>query len=100
MIAGGREQIHTPDLQDREPASFRTRETADLLLALIFRLLKPGGRVAVLQPDGALFGEGIKTRLRRFVPDLALRRKLVEQDPGDEPVSCCWNESWKRRRGW
>ena len=43
---------------------FRTKETADLFLALIIRLLKPGGRAAVVLPDGSLFGEGVKTRLK------------------------------------
>ena len=47
------------------PAEFRTRETADLFLALIIRLLKDGGRAAVVLPDGTLFGEGIKTRLKK-----------------------------------
>lgn len=47
--------------------TFRTRETADLLLALIIRLLKPGGRAAVVLPDGSLFGEGIKTRLKEHL---------------------------------
>ena len=28
------------------------------------RLLKPGGRAAVVLPDGSLFGEGVKTRLK------------------------------------
>ncbi len=46
------------------PQHFRTRETADLFLALIIRLLKPGGRAAVVLPDGSLFGEGVKTRLK------------------------------------
>ena len=46
---------------------FRTRETADLFLALIIRLLKPGGRAAVVLPDGSLFGEGIKTRLKEHL---------------------------------
>ncbi len=46
------------------PKHFRTRETADLFLALIIRLLKPGGRAAVVLPDGTLFGEGVKTRLK------------------------------------
>lgn len=47
--------------------TFRTRETADLFLALIIRLLKPGGRAAVVLPDGSLFGEGIKTRLKEHL---------------------------------
>ena len=46
---------------------FRTRETAELFLALIVRLLKPGGRAAVVLPDGTLFGEGVKTRLKEHL---------------------------------
>ena len=46
------------------PASFRTKETADLFLVLIMQMLKPGGRAAVVLPDGFLFGEGIKTRIK------------------------------------
>ncbi len=46
------------------PQKFRTKETADLFLALIIRLLKDGGRSAVVLPDGTLFGEGVKTRIK------------------------------------
>ena len=46
------------------PAAFRTRETADLFLVLIMQMLKTGGRAAVVLPDGFLFGEGIKTRIK------------------------------------
>lgn len=46
------------------PSSFRTRETADLFLVLIMRLLKDGGRAALVLPDGTLFGEGVKTRIK------------------------------------
>ena len=46
------------------PANFRTRETADLFLVLITHLLKPGGRAAIVLPDGTLFGEGVKTRIK------------------------------------
>ena len=46
------------------PAKFRTKETADLFLALIIKLLKDGGRCAVVLPDGTLFGEGVKTRIK------------------------------------
>ena len=55
--------------RDREqlPQHFKTRETADLFLALIIRLLKPGGRAAVVLPDGSLFGEGVKTRLKEHL---------------------------------
>lgn len=46
------------------PQAFRTRETADLFLVLIMQLLKSGGRAALVLPDGFLFGEGIKTRIK------------------------------------
>ena len=46
------------------PQAYRTRETADLFLVLIMRLLKKGGRGAIVLPDGTLFGEGVKTRIK------------------------------------
>ena len=46
------------------PAAYRTRETADLFLQLIIHLLKDGGRGAIVLPDGTLFGEGVKTRIK------------------------------------
>lgn len=46
-------------------AKHQTRETADLFMALIMHLLKPAGRAAVVLPDGFLFGEGVKTTLKR-----------------------------------
>jgi type I restriction enzyme M protein len=46
------------------PQAFRTRETADLFLLLIMTLLEDGGRAALVLPDGTLFGEGVKTRLK------------------------------------
>lgn len=51
-------------IENNFPATFRTRETADLFLVLIMHLLKDGGRAAVVLPDGTLFGEGIKTRIK------------------------------------
>jgi type I restriction enzyme M protein len=50
-------------IESNFPQQFRTKETADLFLALLVRLLKPGGRAAIVLPDGFLFGEGVKTRL-------------------------------------
>jgi type I restriction enzyme M protein len=61
---GGREE---DGIESNFPAHFRTRETADLFLALIVRLLKLGGRAAVVLPDGTLFGEGVKTRLKEHL---------------------------------
>ncbi|HMP75478.1 MAG TPA: class I SAM-dependent DNA methyltransferase [Kiritimatiellia bacterium] len=51
-------------IESNFPATFRTRETADLFLVLIMHLLKPGGRCAMVLPDGTLFGEGVKTRIK------------------------------------
>ncbi|MBP1467988.1 SAM-dependent DNA methyltransferase [Candidatus Chloroploca sp. M-50] len=61
---GGREE---DGIESNFPQHFRTKETADLFLALIIRLLKPGGRAAVVLPDGTLFGEGVKTRLKEHL---------------------------------
>lgn len=61
---GGREE---DGIETNFPKHFQTRETADLFLALIIRLLKPGGRAAVVLPDGSLFGEGVKTRLKEHL---------------------------------
>lgn len=49
------------------PVEFRTRETADLFLVLIMKLLKPGGRAGLVLPDGTLFGEGVKTRIKELL---------------------------------
>ncbi|MBM7083031.1 type I restriction-modification system subunit M [Micromonospora humidisoli] len=49
----------------------KTRKTELLFLALFLRLLKPGGRAAVIVPDGVLFGS---SRAHR-----ELRRTLVEE---------------------
>jgi type I restriction enzyme M protein len=46
------------------PATFRTKETADLFLVLIMHLLKDGGRGALVLPDGTLFGTGVKSRIK------------------------------------
>ncbi len=50
------------------PASFRTRETADLFLPLIMHLLKDGGRAAVVRLPNGVFNPytGIKTNILFF----------------------------------
>jgi type I restriction enzyme M protein len=48
----------------------KTKKTELLFLALFLRLLKPGGRAAVIVPDGVLFGSS--------KPHKELRRILVE----------------------
>ena len=61
---GGEEE---DGIESNFPNHFQTKETADLFLALIVRLLKPNGRAAVVLPDGSLFGEGVKTRLKEHL---------------------------------
>jgi len=50
------------------PSDVRTRETADMFLTLIVKkLLKEKGRGAVVLPDGTLFGEGIKGKVKELL---------------------------------
>lgn len=57
--------VEEDGIENNFPAEFRTRETADLFLVLVMELLKDGGRAAIVLPDGTLFGEGIKTRIKK-----------------------------------
>src|SRR6185436_15337796 len=56
----------------------KTKKTELLFLALFLRLLKPGGRAAVIVPDGVLFGSTTAHK--------ALRRILVEDQKLDAVV--------------
>lgn len=55
------------------PAEMQTRETADLFLQLIIEVLDSGsdttagGRAGVVLPDGTLFGEGVKTKIKKML---------------------------------
>jgi len=56
------------------PSDVQTRETADMFLVLIVKKLlkdkigrKPGGRGAVVLPDGTLFGEGVKAKIKELL---------------------------------
>src|SRR5437867_2115127 len=57
----------------------KTKKTELLFLALFLRLLKPGGRAAVIVPDGVLFGSSKAHK--------ELRRMLVEGQKLDAVVS-------------
>lgn len=57
----------------------KTKKTELLFLALFVRLLKPGGRAAVIVPDGVLFGSSKAHK--------ELRRMLVEEQKLDGVVS-------------
>lgn len=63
------------DLQD----IVKTKKTELLFLALFLRLLKPGGRAAVIVPDGVLFGSSKAHK--------ELRRMLVEEHKLDGVIS-------------
>jgi type I restriction enzyme M protein len=64
------------------PQKFRTKETADLFLALIVRLLKEKGRCAVVLPDGTLFGEGIKTTIKEELMEQCNLHTIVRLPKG------------------
>jgi type I restriction enzyme M protein len=57
----------------------KTKKTELLFLALFLRLLKPGGRAAVIVPDGVLFGSSKAHK--------ELRRILVEEQKLDAVIS-------------
>ena len=57
----------------------KTKKTELLFLALFLRLLKPGGRAAVIVPDGVLFGSSNAHK--------ALRKILVEEQKLDAVIS-------------
>lgn len=56
----------------------KTKKTELLFVALFLRLLKPGGRAAVIVPDGVLFGSSKAHK--------DLRRKLVEDQKLDAVI--------------
>jgi type I restriction enzyme M protein len=51
------------------PAEMQTRETADLFLQLIIEVLSDNGRAGVVLPDGTLFGEGVKTKIKKLLTE-------------------------------
>ncbi|MGI4779929.1 MAG: HsdM family class I SAM-dependent methyltransferase [Janthinobacterium lividum] len=57
----------------------KTKKTELLFLALFLRLLKTGGRAAIVVPDGVLFGSSKAHK--------ELRRKLVEEQKLDAVIS-------------
>lgn len=61
---GGTEE---PGIESNFPKEFQTRATEDLFLVLIVRLLKKNGRAGIVLPDGTLFGEGMKTALKKML---------------------------------
>jgi type I restriction enzyme M protein len=56
--------IEEKGIEGNFPKHLQTRETADLFLALIIRLLKETGRAGVVLPNSFLSGDGVKLRLK------------------------------------
>ena len=56
--------VEEPGIEMGFPSDVRTKETADLFLVLIKHMLRAGGRGALVLPDGTLFGEGVKSRIK------------------------------------
>ncbi|TSE14059.1 SAM-dependent DNA methyltransferase [Mesorhizobium intechi] len=69
-------------IENNFPAHLRTRETADLFMALIIRLLRAHGRAAVVLPDGFLFGEGTKSTLKKELLELCNLHTIVRLPNG------------------
>lgn len=59
------------------PSEYQTRETADLFLQYIIEVLNEKGRAAVVLPDGTLFGEGVKTKIKKLLLDECNLHTLV-----------------------
>ena len=69
---------------DDFPSNIQTRETADLFLVLIVKkLLKDnGGRAAVVLPDGTLFGEGVKAKVKELLMENCQLHTIVRLPNG------------------
>ncbi len=61
--------VEEDGIENNFPSEFKTKETADLFLVLLMELLKDGGRAAIVLPDGTLFGEGVKTKIKKKMLD-------------------------------
>ena len=46
------------------PKTYRCKESADLFVILMMKLLKKNGRAAIVLPDGSITGDGVKARIR------------------------------------
>ncbi len=61
---------------------YRTRETANLFMALIIHMLKDGGRCGLVLPDGFLFGEGVATRIKETLLEKCNLHTIVRLPSG------------------
>ena len=71
----------------------KTKTTELLFLVLFLRLLKPGGRAAIIVPDGVLFGSASQgktycRRIQRLMKNAASARRLVRQRASERCEYC------------
>ena len=89
------------------PNAFQTKETADLFMTVMMCRLSEKGRAGVVLPDGFLFGEGVKTKIKEkllnefnlhtivrmpngvFAPYTGINTNLLFFDKG-EPTKEVW----------
>ena len=89
------------------PNAFQTKETADLFMTVMMYRLSENGRAGVVLPDGFLFGEGVKTKIKEkllnefnlhtivrmpngvFAPYTGINTNLLFFDKG-EPTKEVW----------
>ena len=71
--------LDAEDVADDLKATVKTKKTELLFIALILRLLKTGGRAAVIVPDGVLFGSS-KAHVQ-------LRKTLIEDNQLEAVIS-------------
>lgn len=89
------------------PNAFQTKETADLFMTVMMYRLSDKGRAGVVLPDGFLFGEGVKTKIKEkllsefnlhtivrmpngvFAPYTGINTNLLFFDKG-EPTKEVW----------
>ena len=89
------------------PNVFKTKETADLFMTVMMYRLSEKGRAGVVLPDGFLFGEGVKTKIKEkllnefnlhtivrmpngvFAPYTGINTNLLFFDKG-EPTKEVW----------
>ena len=59
--------VTNPPFGGTEEDGIEQNFPADLFLQLIIEVLKDKGRAAVVLPDGTLFGEGVKTKIKQLL---------------------------------
>lgn len=64
------------------PTQYRTKETADLFLFLFVHLLKDGGKAGIVLPDGSLFGEGVKSKIKEKLLTECNLHTIIRLPPG------------------